>query len=455
MEGSKAWSRGSGGKPRNQVEQAATDVAAAPAVRRGLLVLDTAYTYETICALGLQDSVTCRDLDGFFDHVWSVHPFASLLTSKGWAPRFGLPVSYRVNDRHSFVEAKVGRFAALRRFRALNFLLAQASLLLRLRRLIRRNRIRLIRVGDPLYLGLFGLLLSKISRVPMAIRVNGNNEQVRQNTKRPLYPRLFRNSEIERGIERFVLRRANLVAAINPDNLKYAIEAGARPERTTLFRLGNLIAKEHLAPPEERELDPRLFAQLNIEPRKFLLCIGRLERLKWPDDAVRAWAAARRKGHDMKLVMAGDGSLREEVIAVAEELGIAPLLVMAGNRAQSELAQLIPASAAVISPMTGRSLTESAFGAAPVVGYDLDWQSELIESDVTGELVPFRDQEALARAVTRLLDDAERARAMGRALRDRAVQMLDPEALNEHERTVYRQLLDEPAGRGAAPAPRA
>jgi len=58
---------------------------------RKLLVLDTAYTLEMIQQRKLQFSVTCRDLDGFFDHVWSVHPFATLLTSDAWGPRYGRP----------------------------------------------------------------------------------------------------------------------------------------------------------------------------------------------------------------------------------------------------------------------------------------------------------------------------------------------------------------------------
>ena len=49
--------------------------------RPSLLVLDAAYTLEMIRERGLESSITCRDLDGYFAHVFSVHPFATLLTS--------------------------------------------------------------------------------------------------------------------------------------------------------------------------------------------------------------------------------------------------------------------------------------------------------------------------------------------------------------------------------------
>ena len=54
-----------------------------------LLVLDTSYSLEDITKRGILDSVTCRDLDGYFKHVYSVHPFASIVTTTAWAKKFG------------------------------------------------------------------------------------------------------------------------------------------------------------------------------------------------------------------------------------------------------------------------------------------------------------------------------------------------------------------------------
>ncbi|MFZ1738876.1 hypothetical protein, partial [Sphingorhabdus sp.] len=76
--------------------------------KASLLVLDASYTLEMIKERGMEKSVTCRDLDGFFRDVWSVHPFASLLTSESWSPRFGKPVWHDMGPRHTFIEGKVG-----------------------------------------------------------------------------------------------------------------------------------------------------------------------------------------------------------------------------------------------------------------------------------------------------------------------------------------------------------
>lgn len=414
----------------------------------GFLVLDTSYTFEMIRERGLEDSVRCRDLDGFFRHVWSVHPFATLLTSEGWTPRYGKPVSYDFDPRHTFIEGKVGRFGWLSRIFPLNFLLAQAGLFLRLVRLIRRENIRVIRVGDPLFLGLFGLGLARLTGAKLAIRVNGNNDKIRATHGRPLFPRLFGSVRVEKAVERFVFKRADLVAAPNQDNVDFAVANGARPDRTTIFRYGNLVAREHLSDPATRPLTPETAARLGIEAGRYVLCIGRLEAVKFPDDAVRVLGEAAKVAPDIKLVLAGDGQMRGELADLARSLGVEANLVFAGNQNQIQLAELIPNAAVVVSPLTGRSLTEAAFGRVPIVAYDLDWQGELIETGVSGELVPFRDCGALACATIRLIEDRDYARRMAEGVRERAGRMLDPAALNEHERSEYRKLLGEGASAG-------
>ena len=409
--------------------------------RPGLLVLDTSYTLEMIRERGLENSVLCRDLDGFFGHVWSVHPFATLLTSPGWSPRFGQPVTHELGERHTFIEGKVGRFKALVWLFPLNFLLSQAGLFLKLLALIRRENVRVIRVGDPLYLGLFGLALARLSGARLVIRINANNERVRQDTGAPIFPRLFRSMELERRIERFVLPRADLVAAPNQDNVVYAVAFGARPDRVTIFRYGNLIADAHLADPQDRKFDKDLFDRLRIRPEQYVLCVSRLMPLKFPEDVLESFAAVRSEGFDVDLVFCGDGPLQEGLERQARELGVTEHVRFVGNQNQSALAQLNAFAGAVVSPLTGRALSESALGAAPIVAYDLDWQGDLIETGKTGELVPFRHPELLAMGVVKMLSDRDYARRMGRAVRERALEMLDPEALNEHERSAYAGLL--------------
>jgi len=80
-------------------------------------------------------------------------------------------------------------------------------------------------------------------------------------------------------------------------------------------------------------------------------------------------------------------------------------------------------------------------GAAPVVAYDVDWQGELVENLKTGLLVPYQDVGGMVEAAKQLIDDRGAARELGKNLREKALSILNPANLDEHERQEYRKLL--------------
>ena len=410
-------------------------------VDRKLLVLDTAFTFEAIRDRGLEATILCRDLRGYFTKVWSVHPFATLLTSDAWGQKCGRPSIFELSPTHIVIEGKVGRYSWLDRFFAVNFLLSQIGLFLMLARLIRRERVTVIRAGSPLYLGLFAWALSRTCRIPFVVRIGANHDKIHESTGRPMEPRLMRSRRIEKLVERFIFRRADLVAGANQDNLDFALANGARPEATTLFRYGNLIDARHFETRSARATDSAVLRRFGLESKTFMLFIGRLEPPKHPDDVLRLLAEVRRQGFDLTLLLSGAGTLQAELAALADELGIRESVIFAGNCRQEELAALIPAAAVVASPHTGRALAEAALGEAPITAYDIDWQGELIESGATGELVPYRDWRAMAAAVIRYLKDPDHARRMGKAVSERARRLLDPAKLDAHEQREYQKLI--------------
>ncbi len=409
----------------------------------GLLVIDSSYTLEMIKERGTEDSVLCRDIGGFFGKVWTVHPFATLLTSEGWTPRYGRAQMHLMSDRHIFIEGTVGRFSALSRFALLNFALAQLSLFVMLWRLIRRERIAVIRAGDTMFGGPLGWVLARLSGIPLVIRIASNYERLRQEYG-PIFPMLFGSVKMERAVEKFVLKRADLIAAPNEDNAEFAVEGGASPHRVTIFRYGNLIAREHLQALDERLSASETLEEFELKSGSYLLCVSRLEPVKRPLDTVHVLAAVRKAGHDVTLVLIGDGVMRKELAELATTLGILMHVKFLGNQNQTALAHLMRQAGVVLSPLTGRALTEAAFDAAPIVAYDADWQGEIIIDGETGYLVPNEDREQMAEAATRLLANRALAKTLGEAARAKAFEILGPDRLNDHERSEYRKLLKLP-----------
>jgi glycosyltransferase involved in cell wall biosynthesis len=409
---------------------------------RRLLVLDSAYALEAIRDRRLERSVTCRDLDGFFDHVWSVHPFATLVTSERWSPREGAAREHRLAERHTVIEGCVGRWRALRFFPPLNFVAAQLALIVQLVALIRRERIDVIRAGDPLYLGLLGLILSRLCGVPLLVRVGGNHDKVFEITGRPMMPRLFHSRRVEKRLERLVLSRADLVAGANEDNLAFARSNGASADRSTLFRYGNLIDPRHFVAPASRPEGESLLLEIGVGPGRFLLYVGRLEPVKQPDHVLRVLAELRRRGHQLDAVLVGDGSMWAQLRALSRELGVEDRVHLCGVRNQEWLSRVAPLAALAISPHTGRALAEVGLAAVPIVAYDVDWQGEVIKPGATGELVEHGDWMAMAAAADALLRDPVRAQRLGRALREMMRAMMDPAALDRHERASYAAMID-------------
>jgi glycosyltransferase involved in cell wall biosynthesis len=409
-----------------------------PASRK-MLTFDSTYSLGMIRARKLEHEITCRDLDGYFDHVWSVHPVVGaspehqLDRSAGW---------YTINQiapRHTMIECSIEPFEQLASFPKTNFVLGQIMLLCRLDRLIRKESIGVVRAGEPFYLGLIGLVLSRLNQRPLVARINANFDFLYEDGGFLGYPRLYRWHCLEKRVAQYVLRRADLVAPGSRDNLGYAVRNGARPGHTTIWPYGMWIDPLHFSlEPDQR---PSVRAELGLEDRPFLVLVSRLEPPKHPEDAVRVLALAKRRHPNLVAVLVGGGTMEAELKELARELGVADDLVIVGYRDQPWLAAALTSADVVVSPLTGRALVEACLSGTPVVAYDVEWQSELIRPGETGMLVPYRDVGAMAEAVSALVSDPELATRLGRQARTFVAREMDRATLVARERADYERLL--------------
>lgn len=402
-----------------------------------LMVIDGSYNLAQIKARDLSHVLAIRHLDGFWPRVWSVHPVDNYQDEAGEGLQFGAPSIEEVGPNHFFVRARLGLFALFARVAPVNFILGQIYLLIFLVRLARRENIRVIRASDPLLCGLQGLYVARLSGAKLVIRVNGNNDALRKVTGKPIMPRLFRSEKVERWVESLTLGRADVVIVPSENYRQFALSKGAKPENCHEVRYGNLIDPRHIEPAANRTAlpDPRL-----VE-RPFLLYIGRLEFLKHSDHCLTVLRALRDKGHDINLCCVGDGAQRDDLIAMSADLGISDNVHFLGNQNQDYLSRIVPMAACVLSPITGRSLTEVAFGEAAIVAYDLDWQADLIIDGVSGLLVPAHDTDAMALGADKILKDAALAAHLGQGARARALEILEPAKQTELEIAAYQTVM--------------
>lgn len=402
-----------------------------------LLVLDNSYTYDEIQSMGLWSALDVRDAGGYFDFVWNIHTFGCI--SKREIAQSGLRKE-EISRRSVFIEGVVPASDRPGLVYIFSFIRHQVSLLYFLCSLVRRHPIKLIRVGDPLYLGLCGWVISKITGVPLMIRVNGNNEKIRGETGLALYPKLIRSKKLERLIERFIFQRASLIAAPNLDNLEFAVLAGADRNRCHVFPYGNILAEAHFSKPSDRLRESKYAAEM---PENLVICVSRLKTLKYVEDALEAFMRSASTFREWTFIIVGDGELRSDMETRIRNSSVSSQIILMPTADQDYLAALYAAAEVFVSPLCGRALSEAALGACALIGYDTDWQPEMISDGHTGVLVPLRDVDELTAGLQKLLGDSDRRRELGRAARHLAIEKFDSAALNKFERSTIKEFLED------------
>ncbi len=407
---------------------------------RKLLYIDSSYTLSQIRARGLDHVLRVRFLGGFFDRVWSAHPVDTHPAADPGISAVGAPVFERLSDDHVFVRGRYGRFPALARIAPLNAVLALASFVRSLIKLVRREGITIIRAGDPLLCGLIGLIVAKRTGARLVVRINGDHDMIRANTGAPIMPSLFRTGAVENRVERMVLSRADHVFAPSRNYGDFAIRKGTAPERVSVIRYGNLIDTRHLAEPAARDDIEHAGLRAKLNTRPWMVHIGRLHKIKHAEDCYEVLRYLSSQGDEAGLLLIGDGPLRDTIAARAEADGLRERVLFLGNIDQGAIARILPRCTLALSPLTGRALAEVAFAALPIVAYDLDWQGEVVETGITGVLVPASDTAAMAEGAARLLADATIRETLGAEARRRAFDLLEPEEQTRREIAAYASL---------------
>lgn len=410
-----------------------------PSVRgpRRLMAIDSMYDLDTLRARRAEHIVTHRDLQGFFDHVWSVHPFAGVIPGAAAITSFGAPSITPLTSAHTMIEGKPGRFDRLAFMPYLNFVLAQAQLTLLLDRIVHDEGVSIIR-GDPYYHGLLAMLLSSLHGRPWEIRVIGNQDAIYETTGELAYARLFRWRFVELRVAHFTLSRADSVVVQSTYNREYAIRRGAIPERVALGPMAIFVDPVHLVKPEERE---PLDDEFGLGDRPVVAFVGRIEHVKHPQDVIIGVAKARQREPRVAALLIGDGSIRPELNALCAQLGVEADVIFAGERDQAWIARMLPRCSVIAAPLSGLALVESALSGAPIVAYDVEWHTEFLEADREGVIVPYRDTDAMADAICALVADAALASRLGAAARAHALHVMQPSTLIGHERGLAERLI--------------
>ena len=210
-----------------------------------------------------------------------------------------------------------------------------------------------------------------------------------------------------------VLRNAAAVMA-NSSAVAGLLEGVVEPGRLTVV-LNGTTGLDALGEPADDYLPG--------EP--LVLTVGYLIERKAIDDLITAIARLRDDGRRVHLAVVGDGRLLRVLEEQAATEGVAGNVHFLGRLPHARVLALMARAQLFALPSRdeafGLVYTEAMAQKTPVLATRGEGPADFIEDDVNGYLVPPRDPGAIADVIARVLDDPDRAAAIGAAGRTTAL----------------------------------
>ena len=192
---------------------------------------------------------------------------------------------------------------------------------------------------------------------------------------------------------------------------------------------------------------------LALEGTRVVTVLAALRDFKGIIHAVRAWPTVLARHANARLLLVGSGSEEQSLRAEVSRLGIDDSVVFAGMR--SDVPDVLRGSEMVVLPSTyGENLPtvlmEAGGCARPVIASDVGGIGDIVADGETGLLVPAGDEQRLASAILRLLDEPQFATQLGLAGRKRMERLFEARIWAANLRSVYERAIEaRPAERRA------
>jgi glycosyltransferase involved in cell wall biosynthesis len=286
-----------------------------------------------------------------------------------------LPIDYvEVTERHSF----------------------DFSIWPALRQLVRTRAIQIVHSHDY-KTNFYAWLLSRVERiVPLATLHGYTGNSARE--------------RVYYAADKKIVKRFPMLIAVSEDLRRELIRTGSRPDR--VVRVLNGIDDRAFRRDDAGRMPAR--ASLGLTPTDVVIgTVGRLERQKRYDILLHAFAelCRRNAASPLRLVIAGDGSLREALKDECGRLGLSNV-ILAGH--QTDIVRLHHAFDVFVQASdyegTPNSVLEAMALETPIVATDVGGTSELVIDERHGLLVPPRQPVAIVNAIKRVLADRDGTR---------------------------------------------
>jgi len=251
---------------------------------------------------------------------------------------------------------------------------------------------------------------------------------------------------LQRRAQKIICRLANRIV-VNAEAIKQRLIAeGYPPEQITVIHNGIACSKF-----QRNGRGTALRQELGLPLQgPLVVVLSRLTRTKGLEDFLAAAAIVAARVPGARFLIVGDvpkaegDAYKQELKRYAFRLGIGQHVVFTGFRL--DVPELLTEVSVSVLPSLSEGLSnvllESMAAGVPVVAKRVGGNSEAVEEDVTGLIVPPRDPAALAQAICRLLENPHLASKFGQAGRQRVVERFSLERMVQETDSLYLKLLN-------------
>ena len=320
-------------------------------------------------------------------------------------------------------------------FTRMSMLFTELRILATAFQIMRRENISFVKAHDPHLLGFNGLMVSRWFALPCVLHMNSDFGMKYLGTGKTSAP-IFISRGLEKLFESAIINAYDMVMA---DRKFYSGSASFPKRSLKKYRaFGVRVDSAHYTDPDVRR---DLRDALGLSGKKVLLYVGRFHPVKYPDDAIKAFAIIKRSVGDAVLLMVGSGVLEGLLTSMVEKEGLQKSVIFLGPKKSEELGDIYYTADLLLAPHGGVTLVEAALAATPAVAYEFDWHSEFLKDSEMGYIVPFRNVKTMADKAIMLLNDDSLREKMGACCRDVAISNNIRNVSMDNEKKIYDELL--------------
>jgi len=240
-----------------------------------------------------------------------------------------------------------------------------------------------------------------------------------------------------------VLARLPRLIAVSTDIANELIRHGADPARVTTI----LNAIDHRQFRRNPAMEQPARAALGVAPHHVVIgAVGRLEPQKRFDLLLDAFAELRRANANVRLVIAGDGSLSQALHDQRRRLNLEDSVILPGHvtdvTAMHHAFDLFAQSSDYEG--TPNAVLEAMAMETPIVATEAGGTAELVHDGAHGRIIPIGRADALLAAMQSALADPAATRTMADQARRRVEGELSFETRVRRVERIYEEMIDSP-----------